>query len=753
MPKFPFMDNYLILVYLLFALAIVDLVVGVSNDAVNFLNSAIGSKVAKIRTIMIIASLGILAGTLFSNGVMEVARKGIFVPEFFTFDKIMVVFLAVMLTDILLLDFYNTLGLPTSTTVSIVFELLGAAFMVGMLISSSSGIDIEFANFIKFDSATKIIGGIFLSVLIAFTFGVIVQYLVRLVFTFNLDKSLKKGGAIFGGIAITAITYFLLFKGAKNTSFLAGDVKEYISQNIYVLLLISFTFWTIVTQTLMWMAKVNPLKVVVLMGTFALAMAFASNDLVNFIGVAVAGLQSYEAWSVAGVAAESFTMEALSESVQTDISLLIGAGAIMVITLWFSGKSRKVTETEVNLGRQSEGEERFKPNLVSRAVVGGVMAIGKASNSMVGSGIKEKIGSRFEPMKVQRAIAEKDQPAFDLLRAAVNLMGASIIIAFASNEGLPLSTTYVSFMVAMGTSLADRAWGRESAVYRVAGVLNVIGGWLMTAIIAFVASAIIALLLYYTGVAGAFSVAALAGLVLVMSQRRFKRAQTEKKATDAKLARQLANIDDVIASSRKETVEQLESINNLVSLSIRSLIGQNGDVLSRNLKLLEKQYNATSKAKGKLMKFVKKMGKGHTEAGKLYITVFDLMEELQSNSIAVAQLCRDHVNNHHAPPSREFLDTMLDVESRLGRFIDNVSRSIDNLDFTNADRIAEEKRDLLDFISENLDTQVTLIQEDEVTSRLGSLQTGLLLETKDMVAIGARMLKLYTRYAYREVEE
>lgn len=747
------MGDYLILVYLLFALAILDLVVGVSNDAVNFLNSAIGSKVAKVRTILIIASIGILAGTLFSDGVMEVARKDIFIPSFFTFDKIIVVFLAVMLTDILLLDFYNSVGLPTSTTVSIVFEILGAAFMIGWLIASADGGDVVFSEFINFNEATKIIGGIFLSVLIAFSFGMLVQYIARLVFTFNLDKSLKRGGAIFSGISISIITYFLLFKGAKHASFMTEDTVAWIKQYIVWLMAGSFIFWGLVTQLLMSWKNINPLRIVVLAGTLSLAMAFASNDLVNFIGVAVAGLQSYWAWADSGMLASEYTMGALGGEVDTPMILLVGAGTIMVLTLWFSGKSRKVTETEVNLGRQGEGEERFRPNLFSRAIVGGAMMIGKVTNKAIPNGTLESIDKRFEPVKVKKEVAEKDRPAFDLLRASINLVGASIIIAYASNSGKPLSTTYVSFMVAMGTSLADRAWGRESAVYRVAGVINVIAGWLMTALIAFVAAALVALILNFTGSWGAFGIAGIAGVVLIMSQRRFRAKEREKKMVDELVSRQLANIDDAIASSKKETVERLEGLKDIVTLSIRSLVGQNGDVLSRNLKILEKQHSTTFKAKGKLVKFVRKMGRGHTEAGKLYLTVYDLMEELESNAIAVARYSKDHVNNHHMPPSREFLDDMLEIDQRISRFFDTVSKSIDKLDFTNSERIAEDKRDLLDFISERLDAQIQLIQDDEVSSRLGTLQTSLLLEMKDMVAITARMLKLYTRYAYRPVEE
>jgi phosphate/sulfate permease len=367
------MDNYLIIMYLLFGLAIVDLVVGVSNDAVNFLNSAIGSKVASFRTILIIASIGIMVGAGFSSGMMEVARKGIFNPGFFTFENIMYVFLAVLLTDIILLDLYNTLGLPTSTTVSIVFELLGAAFTIGLLISFKNGDGFsKIDEFINFASALKIISGIFLSVIISFSVGAIIQYFTRLAFTFDFQKNLKKYGAVFSGLAVTAITYFLVIKGAKGSSF--KDDLAWIVDDTLIVVVVSFVFWTVVTQLVMKFTKINPLKIIVLMGTFSLAMAFAGNDLVNFIGVAIAGKQAYMHWMDAGRDL-SLKMDFLSDKQPTETLLLFGAGVIMVVTLWFSSKAKKVTETEVGLSRQDDGDEKFKPNFISRALVGSSMAL------------------------------------------------------------------------------------------------------------------------------------------------------------------------------------------------------------------------------------------------------------------------------------------------------------------------------------------------------------------------------------------
>lgn len=738
----------MLLVLLLFVLAAIDLVVGVSNDAVNFLNSAIGSKVAKFKTILIIASLGILAGTIFSSGMMEVARKGIFNPGFFSFEHIMILFLTVMLTDILLLDLYNSLGLPTSTTVSIVFELLGAAFMTGWLVSMESDSPVVFNEFLNFASAIKIISGIFLSVLISFTVGMLIQYLARLIFTFNIDRTMKKYGAVFGGVAITLITYFLVIKGAKGSSLIPSSTVDFIKEQTALLMLISFVVWTILAQVMMTFFKFNPLRLIVLLGTFSLAMAFAGNDLVNFIGVAVAGMQAYASWSTSGVPANEFLMTALDAKVATPTVLLLGAGAIMVATLWISSKAKKVTETEVNLSRQSEGDERFRSNTISRAIVGSAMAISRTVGFVVPSNAKKFSSSRFEQLKLNH-IDEKDRPAFDLIRASINLMVASILIAYATSLKLPLSTTYVSFMVAMGTSLSDRAWGRESAVYRVAGVLSVIGGWLMTAVIAFIASSIIALILFYTGSVGAYALFAIAGFVLFMTHSWFKKKSKEDAESDELIVSK--NIDEVIKNSKDDTADHLRKVSNLVVLSLGAFVGDNIDVLGRNAKELKKRAEKSEKFRAKLIKYVRKMGVGHTEAGRLYVNVFDLLQEFERHSATVISMCHNHVKNHHSLPSRAYMDDLITLQNSLKELFGEISQSIEKLDFSNADSVVEDKRALLSYLEDRLNHQIGLIQSEELGSRLGSLQVELILEIEDMVGLSARIMKLYTGYANRDV--
>ncbi len=505
------MDIYFILVIALLILAVGDLVVGVSNDAVNFLTSAIGSRVASQRTILIIAAAGVFAGAAFSSGMMEVARKGIFNPSFFSYADVMVVFMAVMITDIILLDAFNSFGMPTSTTVSIVFELLGASVMVGwLMLRDGQHADMNLLDVINTSKASQIIAGIFLSIGVAFSVGALSQWVSRLWFTFNIRRGVNKYGALFAGICMTIIIYFLLIKGIKGANF-GKDVNAFFKEQAMMIVAASFIGSTLILWLLQKTLSVNPLKVVVLTGTFSLAMAFAGNDLVNFIGVPITGYQSYFLWQDSGVAAEAFSMSALAEAVQTPKILLFVAGAIMVLTLWLSAKARKVTDTSVKLGSQGAVDERFKPNVISSGIISIATGFSNFFTAVMPNKTLAHIDKRFQFEEV----TEKDKPAFDLLRASVNLVIASILIAFASSLKLPLSTTYVSFMVAMGASLADRAWGAGSAPYRVAGVVNVIGGWFLTAFAAFTAAALIALAISFGGnyVALALFLVALAALI------------------------------------------------------------------------------------------------------------------------------------------------------------------------------------------------------------------------------------------------
>jgi len=496
-------EIYLAIIAVLVCLAVIDLIVGVSNDAVNFLNSSIGSRVAPYFVIMIIASLGMLAGVTFSSGMMEVARKGIFQPQLFLMPELITIFLAVMLTDVLLLDLFNTFGLPTSTTVSIVFELLGAAVAVSLIKIYAAGHGVEeLINYINTAKALAIITGILLSVFIAFVCGAIAQFISRLIFTFDYLPRLKRYGGIWGGVSLSIIIYFILIKGAKGASFLSTETVSWINHHTWTILAGNCLVFGLLFQFLALFTKVNVLKPIVLVGTFALAMAFAANDLVNFIGVPLAGMEAYHV-AAASPDPMHMTMEALQAKIQSNTYLLLAAGVIMIVTLWFSKKARSVTETSVNLSRQEEGDERFGSSVLSRGIVGMFSALFNLTHATVPAAIRRKTARRLDPSRAKSIIIRDGvEPAFDLVRASVNLIVASAVVSYATSMKLPLSTTYVTFMVAMGTSLADQAWGKESAVYRVTGVLTVVGGWFLTALIAFAVSSIFAMAISYLKIYG-----------------------------------------------------------------------------------------------------------------------------------------------------------------------------------------------------------------------------------------------------------
>lgn len=487
---------YLCIVIFLLSLAFFDLFVGVSNDAVNFLQSAVGAKVAKFRTILIIASFGVVLGAVMSSGMMDVARHGIMNPAQFSFHEVMIIFLSVMVTDVIVLDIFNRLGMPTSTTVSMVFELLGATFMLA-IIKMAADSSLGFSDLLNTEQALKVIIAIFVSVAIAFVFGAVVQYLTRIIFTFNYKKNMRYAIAIFGGIAFTALAYFIFMKGLGKSPYISEATRQYINDHVGMLLVYTFIGSAILMQ-IMHLMGVNIFKFVVLMGTFALAMAFAGNDLVNFIGVPLAGLDSYQTYLAQGngTAPTSFMMISLVESAKTPPFYLMLAGVIMITAMATSKKAHRVIKTSVDLARQDEGDEMFGSSGAARSIVRFTQNTNSYVMKIIPNRIIDWINSRFD----HRAASLDDGAAYDVVRAAVNLVLASMLITFGTNYKLPLSTTYVTFMVAMGTSLADRAWSRESAVFRVTGVLSVIGGWFITAGVAFLCTAVVALLMFYGGI-------------------------------------------------------------------------------------------------------------------------------------------------------------------------------------------------------------------------------------------------------------
>ncbi|MDG1221127.1 MAG: inorganic phosphate transporter, partial [Polaribacter sp.] len=622
-------DPYILMLVALAILAVVDLVVGVSNDAVNFLNSAIGSKAISVRNIMIIASLGVFFGAITSSGMMEVARKGIFNPNMFMFQDIMFIFMAVMITDILLLDIFNSLGMPTSTTVSIVFELLGAAVAISLLkISANDSQSINAIwEYINHETAIKIISGILLSVVVAFSVGAIVQFVSRLIYSFNFEKRATYINALFGGFAITAITYFIIIKGMKGTPFYK-DVKFLIEGNTLSIIAGSFVIWSLISQVLIQIFKINILKLIIGVGTFSLAMAFSGNDLVNFVGVPIAAWNSYQAWEVSGVAADAFSMGVLAKKVPSNIWLLLIAGGIMVVTLWTSSKAQNVIKTGIDLSRQGEGHEKFQPNPLSRVVVRFAMTINKGISYIVPQKTLAFVDAKFQKPVIE---LPKDKtyelPAFDLVRAAVNLIVAGILISIATSMKLPLSTTYVTFMVAMGTSLADRAWGRESAVYRVAGVINVIGGWFLTAITAFLAAAIVAYLISFD----MLMIPVLLALVALLIGRNTLIHRRKKKEVKKQVyieRSELITINGVIEESADHISEVAARVNKLYTNVVDDLAKHDLNKLRKTDKHVGKLNDEIDDLKDGVFYFIKSLDETSVQASRFYIMVLGYLQDV-----------------------------------------------------------------------------------------------------------------------------
>ncbi len=747
------MDNiYLLMIIALAVLAIADLVVGVSNDAVNFLNSAIGSKAISFRTIMIVASVGIALGAIFSSGMMEVARKGIFNPSEFMFNEIMFIFMAVMITDILLLDFFNTLGMPTSTTVSIVFELLGAAVAMAMIKIWNTGGDFtEVVNYINTSKALEIILGILLSVVFAFTIGAIVQWVSRLLLSHNFEKKAKWVGAIFGGIALSAITYFILMKGIKGTAYasqpfnLIGGmtISDFLEVKVWYLILVNFLIWSILSYGLMVLAKVNIYKLIIGVGTFALALAFAGNDLVNFIGVPIAAYQSYEAWSVSGIPATEFSMSILATKVPTPTLLLFLSGMVMVATLWLSKKARHVADTEINLSREGESKERFQPNVLSRGIVRLTILISQIS-LLFPKSIRKKVDARFEKPVIHLS-REKSYalPAFDMVRAAVNLMVAGILISIATSYKLPLSTTYVTFMVAMGTSLADRAWGPESAVYRVAGVLNVIGGWFGTAIIAFIASgAILTIISFGKGAAIAVLLFS-ALLLLIKSYISYKKKSKEIKAVDSLRKAESSSIQGVIEESTHNIAKVIKRANKIYTSSINGLARQDLVQLKKSKKQVSKLSKEIDELRDNLFYFIKNLDETGIRASNFYINILGYLTDITQSLDYIAKICHKHVNNNHNKLKYNQIKELKQIDQQLEALFNSTKEAFENRSFEEIGNLLGNKQNLFNMVAEKIQKQVARTRTEESSPKNTTLYFSLLLETKDLLKSTMNLMESY----------
>ncbi|KRP28349.1 MAG: phosphate:sodium symporter [Cryomorphaceae bacterium BACL22 MAG-120619-bin32] len=740
-------DPYILMLVALGILAIVDLIVGVSNDAVNFLNSAIGSKAISIKNIMIIASIGVFVGAVTSSGMMEVARKGIFNPDMFVFQDVMMIFMAVMITDILLLDVFNSLGMPTSTTVSVIFELLGAAFMIAVIkiINSTAENLSSIWNYINYETATEIIVGILLSVVVAFTVGAIVQYFSRLIYTFNFETRPAYIHSLFGGFAITAITYFIVIKGLQGTEFYS-TIKGFLSENNTVIILGNFVFWTLFSYFFVSILKKNILVLIIGVGTFSLAMAFSGNDLVNFIGVPIAALNSYEAWQVSGVAPNAFYMNSLAEEVPSNLWFLLIAGIVMVVTLWTSSKAKSVIETGVNLSRQGEGHEKFQPNNLSRVVVRFSMYINSGINYVIPLKTQEYINSKFEkPIIKLPKDKTYEMPAFDMVRASVNLVMASALISIATSMKLPLSTTYVTFMVAMGSSLADRAWGRESAVYRVAGVLNVIGGWFLTAIIAFVAASIVA---YFIQLNMVFIPVLLIIVIILLTKNTIKHRRKSKEIRRRTYIErsELITINGVIEESSDHISGVAIRVNKLYTNVVDDLANHDLKKLKKTDKFVSKLNNEIDELKDNVFYFIKSLDETSVQASKFYIIVLGYLQDAAQSISYISRASFKHVNNNHKNLKRGQVKDLKEINIQLTSILGKVSAVFKNRDFDNLNDIIKEKNQLLLDVSASVEKQVTRIRNDETSAKNTTLYFSILLETKDLIKALMNLLETYEEF-------
>lgn len=790
------MDVYFYMVIALALLAIVDLIVGVSNDAVNFLNSAIGSKAVSFKTIMIVASVGIASGAIFSSGLMEVARKGIFTPGEFYFSEIMIIFMAVMITDILLLDLFNTLGLPTSTTVSIVFNLLGAAVGIACIkIWNSPELSIvDLSEFINTTTAVRIVSGILLSVVIAFTVGAVVQYITRILLSYNFEKKASWISSVFGGIALTALLYFIFMKGIKGTNYAKaiidtvyqGDstgilawandylgtsyqsmkeltkatkyifkidtntgtvsrtLRGILELNVKEIILLGMLLFSALSYVLIEFFKFNIYKLVIVIGTFGLALAFSGNDLVNFIGVPIAGWQSYESFVSSGLSADEFLMSGLAKKSETPTVFLFISGIIMVLTLWFSKKARYVAETEINLSKDGAAQERFAPNFLSRGIVRFVVQANVFTQRLLPDNTKAFIERRFlKPKPVFSILSTKDQPAFDMVRAAVNLVVAGILISIATSMKLPLSTTYVTFMVAMGTSLADRAWGTESAVYRVAGVLNVIGGWFSTAFCAFIASSIVALMMYYGG--NVAIVLLLLGVIVIIVRNAIS---YNKKV---KITKEEDRIKALESNSMQGVIQ--ESSQNIRSFANRSVKIYNRafDGLSiYNLQELKKAKKQISKLdteveelRNSIFYFIKNLEDSSVKVSKFYINVIGSLQDMSDSLAYITKSSHKHVNNNHQKLKFNQVKDLKQIQSKIEQLFLEISDCFKQEDFSKIDKILYEKKEFFDYLNNKIDEQVTYIRVEEDSPINTTLYFGILMKTRDFIASAMNLLEIY----------
>ena len=727
-------------------LAIFDLLVGVSNDAVNFMNSAVGAKVARYRTIIIVAAVGVFAGAILSNGMMDIARHGIFQPANFSFYEIMCILLAVMVTDVVLLDVFNTLGLPTSTTVSMVFELLGGTFILAILkiIGDETGL-LSLGDMMNTEKALSVIMGIFLSVAIAFIAGTLVQYISRIIFSFNYKKHLSWTIGIFGGISVTSLSYFVLIKGLKSAPFMSAESLAWIDQNTTLLVAGCFVFFTLLMQILHW-CKVNVFRIIVLLGTFAPALAFAGNDLVNFIGVPLAGFSAYTDYvaNSNGAGIHDFMMSSLMSSAKTPAIFLLASGIIMVYALATSKKAKNVIKTSVDLARQEEGDEMFGSSALARTIVRRATTINEFMVKVIPVGMRRWIDSRFNKDEV---ILENGA-AFDMVRAAVNLVLSGLLIIIGTTMKLPLSTTYVTFIVAMGSSLADRAWGRESAVYRITGMLSVIGGWFITAFVAFTICALVTAIMFYTSFVGMFIFICVAVFLLVRSNIKYSKKEKAEQQDDT-FKRMMASKDkaEVLSLLR---LHVKETLTDYINYTEQAYMQVTDGFINEDLKQLKKVMSSTDDQKKMLKKRRRKEILGLRRIPIPIAIEKNTWFHLGSNSCEqmlyclkrICEPCKEHVDNNFNPISKDCIAEFLPIREELCQLMDRTQTVIENNNYAEADDILVKGDALKNKISALRKQQMNRMQEADSTSLKASMvYLNILQESQELVSIWRHLLR------------
>lgn len=749
---------YLFIVVFLFTLAIIDLTVGVSNDAVNFLSSAVGSKAAKLKYIMLVAALGIFIGASFSSGMMDIARHGIFNPDFFYFREVMCIFLAVVISDVFLLDLFNSLGLPTSTTVSMVFELLGASFIVSLIkISSGSYPEIAslggsvptIANLLNSDKALTMIISIFLSVAIAFIFGLVVQWLSRVIFTFNYNKNVGFKVGIFGGVAITSILYFMLIKGLKGSAIVTDDIQKWVDDNTVMLLVASFVLFTLFMQLLHWL-KINVFKIIVLIGTFSLAMAFAGNDLVNFIGVTLAGFSSYLDFTAnaGGLGADEFVMTSLSESAKTPPYFLVGAGFVMVVALYTSKKARKVLQTSIDLSsQQNEENEMFGSSSIARNIVRTTTNMIDGISRRIPQNVKDWVNSRFRPLEDR-----SEAVAFDLVRASVNLVLAGLLIAVGTSLKLPLSTTYVAFMVGMGSSLVDRAWSRESAVYRVTGVVSVVGGWFVTAGAAFLLASIVATIMYYGGQIAMFVMIALVIYLLIHSHIRYNKKHQQTKS-DEKMEMILKSDDksEVWALLKEHTADTL---NDAVAFSAETYKTLFEAFSNEELRPLKSSLVKIIEEKNLLKKMRRSETQGFRrinqsialERSTWYHLCTNSCQQMLNTLTRIGEPMKEHTDNSFNPLSENYIQEFSPYCRDVYHVLDDIALMIRNNEYSNSESVSQRAKDLKHKLANLRKEQTIRLHQKSGSLKMDFVYLNLIQESHELLSEVRNLLRGSIKY-------